>query len=613
MHIETDEKKLLEISNCIRRQIIEMTTRAGSGHLTSSLSAVDLMTVLFFKSFFRFDIKNPDFPNNDRLIFSKGHASPLFYALWATAGAITQEELMTFRKFGSRLQGHPTVLFPYADIATGSLGQGLSAGVGLAMNARYLDELSYNTFVLLGDSEVTEGSVWEAAAMASHYKLDNLIAILDCNRLGQRGATIAGHNTDLYKRKFESFGWYAINIDGHSFSEITQAFKQAIDIRKKPTIIIAKTIKGKGISFLEDQNGWHGKVLEGDNIKKALAEIDKINYSLKANILSPDLKIPPVRYSSSINHPNYRKGECIATRKAVGEALVRIFPQYPQIVVLDAEVSNSTYTEKFKKQYPNHFFEMYIAEQNMVGTALGFSRRGKIPFVSTFAAFLTRAFDQIRMSNYSNANIKFIGSHAGVSVGEDGSSQMGLEDIAMFRSLLCGVVLYPSDAVSTDKLIEEAVKFSGIVYVRTTRQDTPVIYDNYTEFHIGGSHVLRQSGKDIVTIIAAGITLHEALVAYEILRHEGILTRVIDLYSIKPLDVVRLKEAASQTKSILVVEDHYAPGGIGEAVSSVLAADTVPVYSMSVFKTPQSGTPQELLDYEFISNKAIVEKVKKII
>lgn len=604
--------KMENIAQLIRSYILTASTEAGSGHPTSSLSAADLMTVLFFNGFFRFDLDNPDHPNNDRLIFSKGHASPLFYALWTVAGKITVQELMTMRKFGSPLEGHPTASFRYAEAATGSLGQGLSIGVGMALNAKYVDKLPYKTFVLLGDSEMSEGSQWEAIQLAAHYRLDNLIGIIDVNRLGQRGETMYGHDISAYKKRIAAFGWKTIGINGHSVKEIRSAYRRAVRSQGSPVMIIAQTVKGKGVSFLEDRNGWHGKPVPKDDLGKALQEIGAVDTSLRAAVSLP----ADIRSESKTPQPaeeiKYKKGESFPTRKAYGKALVRLYPQFPDIVVLDAEVSNSTYSEFFKERYPERFFEMYIAEQNMVGTALGFSRRGKIPFVSTFGAFFSRAFDQIRMSQYSDPNIKFAGSHAGVAIGEDGPSQMGLEDIAMFRAVLNSVVLYPSDAVSTEKLVEEAAKHHGLVYFRTTRQPTPVLYSPSEEFPVGGCKILRRSDKDVATIVAAGITLHEALYAYETLAGEGIFIRVIDLYSIKPIDISTLQESAAQTHSVITVEDHFAEGGLGEAVISALAQSATPVYSLAVRKMPKSGKPQELLDYEEISYRAIINTVKKL-
>ncbi len=602
-------KDLHELSKLLRLYILESTTRAGSGHPTTCLSSVELMVSLLFGGFFHFDADNPNAPNNDRLIFSKGHAAPLLYSLWTVTGKLTEEELLTLRKFGSPLEGHPVRAFPYSEAATGSLGQGLSIGVGMAINGKYLDRLPYKVFVLLGDSEMAEGSVWEAIQLASYYKLDNLIGIIDVNRLGQRGETMYGHDLDAYGKRISAFGWKAICIDGHEFSQIFKAYEEALK-SDTPVMIIAKTIKGKGVSFLEDKEGRHGVALNETEFKEAikeLGEVKKVTASVKKpKALSPNPQPLEIKEFSK----KYNISEMVPTRRAYGEALVKIFSEFPNIVVLDAEVSNSTYTEIFKKYFPERFFECFVAEQNMVGMAVGLALRGKIPFVSTFAAFLTRAFDHIRMAQYSEANIKFVGSHAGVSIGQDGPSQMGLEDIAMMRSILNSVVLYPSDAVSTEKLVREAAKHKGIVYIRTTRSATPVIYDYNEEIPIGGSKVLKASDKDLFTVVGAGITLHEALKAYEELKGQGIHIRVIDLYSIKPLDLVTLRKALSDTKAIITVEDHYPAGGIGEAVKSEIGSDRV--YSLACRKSPKSGTPEELLDYEEISAKHITDLIIKL-
>lgn len=604
---------LQQLARLIRYWIIRSTSAAGSGHPTSSLSATDLMTGLMFGGTFRFDADNPAHPNNDRLIFSKGHASPLLYALWAAAGTIPEEELMTLRKFGSRLEGHPTMYFPYAEAATGSLGQGLSVGVGMALNAKYLDKLPYRTFVLLGDSEMAEGSQWEALQLAVYYRLDNLVGILDANRLGQRGETMYGHDLSAYERRIAAFGWRTVVIDGHDLEQIGAAFLQSASHSGAPLMIIAKTYKGGGIPIIEDKEGRHGTALNSDEMAQALEELGHVDTSLRGSISLPEDLLPEVMPEQMSSPVAYPADKPVATRKAYGNALARLAFQYPSIVALDAEVSNSTYADIFKKACPERFFEMYVAEQNMAGAALGLARRGKIPFVSSFAAFLTRAFDQFRMARYSNGNIKICGSHAGVSIGEDGTSQMGLEDIAMFRSILDSVVLYPSDAVSTERLVEEAIRHEGIVYIRTTRKETPVLYGNEEGFEIGGSRVVRKSEKDAITIIAAGITLHEAIAACDMLAAEGIHVRVVDLYSVKPIDREMLREVALETHAIITVEDHYPEGGIGEAVRSALFDCPVPVYSLAVRRMPRSGKPQELLEYEGISRDAIVRKVKDVL
>lgn len=608
-----DSEQVKRLAKLIRYYILVSTTEAGSGHPTSSLSATDLMTCLLFGGTFRFDPDHPEHPNNDRLIFSKGHASPLLYALWTAAGKVSEKELMTLRKFGSPLEGHPTTAFRYAEAATGSLGQGLPIGLGMALNAKYIDKLSYRVYVLLGDSEMAEGSQWEALQLAAHYKLGNLVGIVDVNRLGQRGETMYGHDLDAYQKRVASFGWETIMIDGHNNDEILAAYQKAGQAEGRPVMIIARTIKGKGVSFIEDKNGWHGKTLNNEQLKQALLELGEVDKSLRGEIAGPENLRLSALQSQPAQKILYLADKAVATRKAYGNALARLFPKFPDMIVLDGEVSNSTYSDVFKERYPERFFEMYIAEQNMAGAALGLSCRGKVPFVSTFAAFLTRAFDQIRMGRYSDANIKFCGSHAGVSIGEDGPSQMGLEDIAMFRTILDSVVLYPSDAVSTERLVEEAAKHKGVVYIRTTRTETPIVYKANEEFPIGGSKVLKQSDKDSVTVIAAGITLHEALAAYEELKKEGVFIRVIDLYSIKPADKEALRKAANVTQAFITVEDHFAEGGIGETVRSLMADIDVPVHSLCVKKMPKSGRPGELLEYEEISKGAIINRVKELI
>lgn len=601
--------ELYELSKLLRYYILKSTTQAGSGHPTTCLSSVELMVSLFFGGFFHFDADNPDARNNDRLIFSKGHAAPLLYSLWTIAGKVKEEELLTLRKFGSPLEGHPVRKFPYSEAATGSLGQGLSIGVGMAINGKYIDRLTYRVFVLLGDSEMAEGSVWEAIQLAAYYRLNNLIGIIDVNRLGQRGETMYGHKLEAYERRVSAFGWKTFSIDGHNYDEIFKAYEEALR-SDTPTMIVAKTIKGKGVSFLEDKEGRHGVALTEAEFKEAMKELGEIK-KVTISVKKPESLTPnPQPFEIKEFNIRYSIGEMVATRRAYGEALVKIFPEFPDIVVLDAEVSNSTYAEIFKKHYPERFFECFVAEQNMVGMAVGLSLRGKIPFVSTFAAFLTRAFDHIRMAQYSDANIKFVGSHAGVSIGQDGPSQMGLEDIAMMRSILNSVVLYPSDAVATEKLVREAANHHGIVYIRTTRNATPVIYSYEEEFPIGGSKTVRASKKDLFTVVGAGITLHEALKAYELLREMDIYIRIIDLYSVKPFDVETLKKALSETKALVTVEDHYQAGGIGEAVSTELHSEWV--FSLCCRQIPKSGKPEELLDYEGISAKAIVDFLLKL-
>jgi transketolase len=571
------------------------------------------MTGLLFGGTFRFAVDDPTHPNNDRLIFSKGHASPLFYALWAAAGGIDAQEMLSYRQFGSRLEGHPTPRFPYAEAATGSLGQGLGIGLGMALSASLLDRLPYRTYVLLGDSEMAEGSQWEAIQLAVHYEVPNLVGIIDVNRLGQRGETMLGYDIDAYARRVGAFGWKTLTIDGHDMPKIVAAFREAASERSRPVMIVARTLKGKGVSFLEDAGGWHGKALDEEHWQQALAEFSDVDREVRGTIAAPEDRRPERAAARPASPSRYEIGQAVATRTAYGTALTRLAPAFPRIVSLDAEVSNSTMADNFKASTPTRFFEMFIAEQNMVEVALGMSLRGYTPFVSTFAAFFSRAFDQIRMSQYSQANLKFVGSHAGVSIGEDGPSQMGLEDIAMFRSVLTSTVLHPCDAVSTERLVEAAAAHRGIVYVRTLRQSTPVIYGNDETFPIGGGKVLRQGDSDRLTLVGSGATVHEALKAYEELRRDGIPVRVIDAYSIKPIDVVTLRSAADATGIIVTIEDHYPAGGLGEAVLQALANRPVPVTMLAVDKTPMSGKGEQLRDFAGISAAAIVGTVQRLV
>jgi len=629
--IQSDIDHLQAISRQIRRWIVRCTSAAGSGHPTSSLSAVELMVDLMFGGQFRFDLDQPERPSNDHLIFSKGHASPLFYSLWAAAGKIDPQNLSSYREFGSRLEGHPTARFPLTEAATGSLGQGLSIGLGMALNARYLDKSPSRTFVLLGDSEMAEGSQWEAIQIATHYKLDNLIGILDVNRLGQRGETMYGHDLTAYRDRIDAFGWRCVLIeDGHDDQQVMQAYAELNtedDDTGRPTMFIARTIKGKGIPSLEDEDGHHGKPVDEDSVENILAGFAEDDESIRGKIAPPLSKPSGVSRQVSLDDvttpaasgpndhvaalPQYSIGDRVATRDAYGNALLRLAAKYPNMVALDGEVCNSTRSKRFRDQVPDRFFEMFIAEQNMVGAATGMALRGKTPFVSTFAAFLTRAFDQIRMAPYSDAAVKFVGSHCGVSIGRDGPSQMGLEDIAMFRTLRRGVVLYPCDAVSTEALVDAMAQHDGIAYLRTTRGDTPVIYEHDESFSIGGCKVVREGDEDQVTVIAAGITLHECLQAHDTLAQRGVPTRVIDLYSVKPLDHATVRLAANQTQVIFTVEDHFPEGGIGEAVLTSLSDHLTPVNCLAVRERPVSGSPEKLLEAQRISAAKIVESVER--
>lgn len=601
-------EQMQHIANRLRRDIIELSTTAGSGHPTSSLSAVDVMAVLFADGNFHYDVANPYYEENDRLIFSKGHASPLYYSLWVLVGGLGREELMTYRQFDSVLEGHPTMRFPYTEAATGSLGQGLGVGVGMALAAKY-ENRDYNTYVLLGDSEIAEGSVWEAVDSAREYELHNLIAIVDLNRLGQRGETMHGHDAEVVKAKFEAFGWRAYITEGNDIESIRQTMMLVREGEKKPAVIIAKTHKGAGVSFLADAEGWHGKALPQDKAEEAYAEIGEVDTSLTLTLPVRELTNSQKEEATKVEEPSFQVGDGFAPRKAYGKALAYLGSLQTNLVVLDAEVSNSTYAKDFADVHPERFFEMYIAEQNMVSVATGLSRRGYKPFVSTFAAFFARAFDQIRMAQYSTSNIAFVGSHAGVSIGEDGSSQMGLEDISMFRSLIDSVVLYPSDATSTARLVEEAYNYTGLSYIRTTRADLPTLYEMSEEFPVGGSKTLRSSEEDFVTVIGAGVTLHEALRAADALGQSGIKIRVIDLYSVKPLDVETLQKAAEETSALIVVEDHGLAGGMTEAVRSGLEGVECPIYGLTVDDMPRSGKPDELLEFEGINAAAIKDMV----
>ncbi|GHO55215.1 transketolase [Ktedonobacter robiniae] len=601
----------------LRVDSIRCTTTAGSGHPTSSMSAADLMAVLMI-SYLRYDFDNPKHPNNDHLIFSKGHAAPLLYSMYKAAGAIDDAELMTLRKFGSRLEGHPTPALPYVDVATGSLGQGLPIGVGVAMAGKYLDKLPYHVWVVLGDSEMAEGSIWEACDKAGFYKTDHLIAILDCNRLGQRGETELGWNTAAYAARAQAFGWHAIEIDGHDYEQINQAYAEALQTEGRPTMIIAKTKKGKGVSFLENKEGWHGKPVPKDKEDEALQELHRPARSMTFSVQKPEnlqpASIPPAK---AVDLPRYEVGSSEATRKAYGDALKALGDADGHVVAMDGEVSNSTYAQEFAKAFPERFFEQFIAEQQLVATAIGMQVRHYIPFASTFAAFFSRAYDFIRMGAISRANIRLCGSHAGVSIGEDGPSQMALEDLAMMRAVFGSTVLYPSDPNQAAQLVAEMAKHDGIVYLRSTREKTPVLYAPDEKFTVGGSKVVKQSAQDKVTVVAAGITLHEALKAYEQLKGENIHARIIDAYSVKPIDEETILAAAEEAgNKIVTVEDHWPEGGLGDAVTEVFTQRDGPmpqVVKLAVQSMPGSGTPAELLEEAGISAHHIVQAVKALI
>jgi transketolase len=610
--IETDIELLKGIANQLRVHSITSTTAAGSGHPTSCCSAADVAATLFF-GHMRYDAKNPHYHNNDRFILSKGHAAPLLYAAWAETGLFPVSDLLNLRKFTSDLEGHPTPRLPFVDVATGSLGQGLSVGAGMALAAR-LDKLDYNTYVLLGDGEIAEGSVWEAANIAGIYKLNNLIAIVDANRLGQSQATAFGHDIGVYAKRFDAFGWRVEVVDGHDIEEIAEVLG-GVGLDNKPLAIIAKTYKGAGVSFLQDQDGWHGKPLNKDEAARAIAELQPSSKSgIGVPIPAPN-QLPAPNNAAPAGYPplNYKIGDKVATREAYGTALARIGEVDLRVVAMDGDTKNSTYSEKFFKKFPERFTECYIAEQNLVGVATGFGARGKVPFASTFATFFNRAADQIRVAGISQANLKLAGSHVGVSIGEDGPTQMALEDMALMRAVVGSTVLYPSDAVSTEKLVEQMALAKGVFFLRTSRPKSPVIYSNDEQFPVGGAKVLRQNAGDKVTVVAAGVTLHEALKAADSLKAEGIGITVIDAYSIKPLGKKEILAAAQKTKStVITVEDHYAEGGLGDAVAGELSVNGIKVHKLAVNGLPRSGKAEELLAHFGIDAAAIAKKVKSL-
>ncbi len=591
----------------LRCETIRMTTEAGSGHPTSCMSCADIIAALFFHEM-RWDPSQPKARDVDTFVLSKGHAAPILWAALYQAGAI-RENPMTLRKIDSSLEGHPTPNNPWVKVATGSLGQGLAAANGIAL-ANRIDEIDTRVYCLLGDGECAEGSVWEAAQFASLQRLNNLVAIVDVNALGQSGPTPYAHNATIYARRFEAFGWHTIEIDGHDMTEILAAFLQTRT--NGPTAILARTEKGKGVSFLEGKEGFHGKALSREQMQQALVELGDGDVHINVTKRHVKSHISPTQKRAKSITVTYPANQAVATRAAFGHALKKLGGVKTDIVVLDGDVKNSTYTDEFAAAYPTRFFESFIAEQNMTGTALGMAVSSKIPVVATFACFLSRAYDFIRMAGHSKPeHLIFCGSHAGVSIGEDGPSQMGLEDIAMFRAMLDCTVLYPCDAVSTERLTEAAVNTHGIVYLRTTRSATPVIYPDTETFGVGGSKVLRSSEQDQFTLVAAGITVHEALAAYEILRRKNIRVRVIDAYSIKPLDERTLQQAADETQAIITVEDHWVDGGLGDAVASHLTSQGK-VIKLAVQQEPHSGTQQQLLQLHGISRDAIAQRIEAL-
>lgn len=610
-------KLLQDKATRLRIDSIRATTAAGSGHPTSCASAADIVSVLFF-SVMRYDPKQPHSPANDVFVLSKGHAAPVLYSAWSEAGLFPREHLLTLRQTNSDLEGHPTPKLPYVDVATGSLGQGLPVGLGIALNAK-LEKSDQRIYVLMGDGESAEGSVWESAEIGANDALDNVCAIIDVNRLGQSGPTMLQHHMEIYKARWEAFGWHVIVVDGHDISALLKAFDEAEHTKGKPTIILARTLKGKGIPGIEDKEGWHGKPLPKDEADRAVAVLEK-SLTGEGDTWTP--KLPDGRAAAPVAQPTGPApkspyaigGKEVATRKAFGDALHELGKVNPRVVALDGDVKNSTFTEEFMTAAPERFFEGYIAEQNMIGMSMGLAARGKIPFSSTFACFFTRAFDFIRMAAISQLNIKFAGTHVGVSIGEDGPSQMGLEDIAMFGAEPNFTVLYPSDATSAWAATMLAADLVGPTYIRLGRPNNPVVYGPDEKFEIGRSKVLRQGNNDRVLVVAAGITLFETLKAYEELKKSGIEIRVVDLFSVQPIDrETLLASARAAGNQVITVEDHYSHGGLGDAVQSALSAARIPVSKIAVTEIPHSGKPQELVEKFGISSKSIVAKVRELV
>jgi transketolase len=608
-------EEIHQLAQRLRIDSIRAAAAANSGHPTSSMSAADLMAVLMARHL-HYDYDAPENPNNDHLIFSKGHASPLVYAMFVAAGAISDEELLTFRKFGSRLQGHPTPELPWVDVATGSLGQGMPIAAGVALAARDLDHLDYRVWTLCGDSEMAEGSIWEAVEHAGKQGLSNLTVIVDVNRLGQRGETMHGWDLDAYAKRAQASGWNALEIDGHDLAAIDAAYSEAVATTDRPTMIVARTVKGQGASETANVEGKHGQPLKDPD--KAIEELGNVG-PVHVAVAKPEATGTPHSFDSnpSVPLPAYEVGgDPVPTRKAFGEGLAAVMRRRGDVVALDGEVGNSTHLEEVIAHSADRYFEIYIAEQMMISAAIGFQVRGWTPFAATFAAFLSRAYDFIRMAVISQAKLCLCGSHAGVSIGEDGPSQMALEDLAEFRALGGSVVLYPSDPNQTAKLVELMADHDGISYIRTTRSGVPTLYDAEEQFRIGGARVVRESDDDQVALIGAGVTLHEAIKAADRLAEEGVSARVIDLYSIKPVDAETLAAASRATGGRLVtVEDHWAEGGLGDAVLGVFAdADERPrVVKLAVTEIPGSGTGAELLHAAGIDADKIVTAAKRLV
>ncbi|WEB44543.1 transketolase [Streptomyces yunnanensis] len=610
---DSDLSQIFELAQQLRVDSVRASTAAGSGHPTSSLSAADLMAVLMTRHL-RYDWDAPDNPAGDHLVFSKGHASPLLYAMFKAAGVVSDDTLMTtYRRFGHRLQGHPTPVLPWVDVATGSLGQGIGYGVGIALAGRELDKQPYRVWVLCGDSEMAEGSVWEALDKAGHYRLANFTAVIDVNRLGQCGPTELEWDTGTYARRIEAFGCRAIVIDGHDLQAIDQALTTAAD-GQAPTVIVARTVKGRGVAEVADKEGWHGKALPEDMADRAVAELGGVRNLHVRGPRPPAVTPAPIPAAGPIELPRFAVGDKVATRVAFGHALAALGAR-PDVVALDAEVGNSTHAQDFEKAHPERYFQTYIAEQQMIADAVGMAVRGYRPYATTFAAFLTRAHDFIRMAAVSQITMALCGTHSGVEIGADGPSQMGLEDLAMMRAVHGSTVLYPSDATSAAALTAAMAELDGISYLRTTRGSYPVLYDGDETFPVGGSKTLRHSPHDRVTLIGAGVTLHECLAAAEHLAADDVPARVIDLYSLKPVDAAALARAAQETGALVVVEDHHPEGGIGEAVLSALAATgSHPAFShLAVTGLPGSGTTDELLDAAGISHPHIARAARALL
>jgi transketolase len=602
----TSTGRLQDLGQQLRVDSVRASAAANSGHPTSSLSAADLMAVLLTRHF-RYDFTDPHAAGNDHLIFSKGHASPLLYAMYRAAGAITDEELLSYRRRGSRLEGHPTPRLPGVDVATGSLGLGLPVGVGLALTGRFLDQLPYRVWVLCGDSELAEGSIWEAFEHAAYHGLDNLTVIADVNRLGQRGPTRHGWDTAAYARRMAAFGWHTIEIDGHDVTEIDRAYAEAQQASGRPTVILARTLKGRGVAAVEDAEGAHGKPLPDP--EEAIRELGGPR-SARVEVQPPAQRQRPHAFpAGQLDLPGYEAGSSVATRDAFGEALAALGAARADVVVLDGEVSDSTRTQYFADAHPERFFQFYIAEQQMTAAALGMQARGWTPYLATFGAFLTRAYDFLRMAAVSRASLRVAGSHAGISIGQDGPSQMALEDLAAFRAIHGSTVLYPCDANQAARLTAALADREGVSYLRLTRGATPVIYEAGEEFPVGGSRILRSSADDQVTIVAAGITVHEALSAASQLAARGLSARVIDAYSVKPIDAATLRQAARDTGRLVTVEDHWAEGGLGDAVLEVFAdgmSEPLPIVrTLAVREMPGSATPEDQLADAGIDSRAI--------